>query len=457
MKRAVFFIFFFISTTIFSDLSDLSKTFTKISKDATKSVVFVKSEYKNRGNNLCSPFDFFGDEFFKHFFGNPQKRPNINCPPQFSAGSAFIVSEDGYIMTNNHLVEDADKITIVLKDGKEHEAKLIGSDKRTDLAVLKIEASSLPFLKFGDSDKLEVGEWVLAIGNPLELKSTVTAGIVSAKGRVNLRITDLEDFIQTDAAINPGNSGGPLMNLNSEVIGINTAIASSSGGYMGIGFAIPSNMAKHVMDEIIKNGSVERGYMGIVFQELNDDLASSFNLKKSQGILVAEVIKNSPAEKAGIKQGDIILEYDKTKIKNMNCFKNAIASLPPGKMLSLKILRDGKERFIKIKLGTYPKDIAKKESSKLGIEVSELKNISPNILNQWGIRREEAGVVITHVKRGSIAERAGLRHGMLILQINRKNVTSVEEFQKALKNQKDRILMLIRFQGVTRFVSIKMS
>lgn len=300
---------------------------------------------------------------------------------------------------------------------------------------------------------------MIAIGNPFTLQSSLTVGVVSAKGRQDLKITDLEDFIQTDASINPGNSGGPLLNLDGEVIGINTAIVTKSGGYMGIGFAIPSKMAKHVMDQIIASGSVKRGYMGIYLQPIDKEIADAFDLEKSEGVLIAEIAQDSPAEKAGLKQGDIIIEYNKKKIKNANSFRNAIALMSPGEKVDLKILRDGKYQNIELSLGTSPESYKKsKESVQLGIEVSQLSDLPPEILRKWGYKSKGEGLIITDVRASSLADRAGLRPGMLLLQINQKRVNTLEEFHNALKDieEKRHILLLIRYKNVTRFITIRL-
>ena len=466
MKLKNYFIFFSIflfslTQNAFSaiDAKAISKIFINISKKATKSAVFIKSEHTNKRGQQQNPFDFFNDEFFKHFFGRP-KAPDFKqkMPPQITAGSGFIISSDGYILTNNHVVHESDKITVILSNGEEKKATIIGTDPRTDLALLKIDAKNLEYLTFGNSDKLEVGEWVLAIGSPFELRSTVTLGIVSAKGRQNLRITDLEDFIQTDAAINPGNSGGPLIDLDGKVMGVNTAIAYPA---TNIGFAIPSNMAAYVVAQLKENGSVKRGYLGIVLQEIDKELAEAFNLEKSEGVLISEVTKNSAAEKSGLKQGDVITELNGQPIKSINSFRNDVAKLKPKTVITLKILRNKKYKDFKVTLGTYPTDAIAKQSNMLGIEVSPIKNLPPSTLNQWRINPEAEGPVITSVKRNSLAERAGLKPGMLILQINQKPVKSVEDFKEALNDKdakkKKRILLLVRYFNVTKFISIKMN
>lgn len=446
-------------------LAQTSKAFTQIAKKATPAVVFIKAEIDTSSGGSAqgeTPFDFFNDEFFRHFFGRP-KGPGVQQgppEPQVSAGSGFIVNPDGYILTNFHIVKDSSKITVILNDKEEFEAKLIGSDPRTDLAVVKIKSKKkLPYLDFS-SEKLEVGEWAIAIGNPFALQSTVTVGIISAKGRNNLRISDLEDFIQTDAAINPGNSGGPLINIQGDVMGVNTAIISRSGGYMGIGFAIPAAMAKHVMQQIIKTGSVKRGYMGVYLQPIDKAMAEALNLEKTEGALISSVSKNSPAQKAGLKEGDIIIEYNNRPVKDLSVFRNELALLDPGVKVNLKIIRNGKKQMVTVKLDAHPDDgVAAKKTHQIGFEVSELKDMPANTLNQFGINGNAEGLIIVAVKRGSLAERAGLVPGMLILQVNQQKVRTIADFQKALKEteKKKHLLLLVRYQNMTRFITIKMN
>lgn len=441
-----------------SYLEQTSKAFTEISKKATPSVVFIKAQY-DEPQDSENPFDYFNDEFFKHFFGAPKRGFRQQPSPQISGGSGFIVSSDGNILTNNHVIKDANKITVVLNNGKEYVAKLVGSDPRTDLAIIKIDAKNLPFLTFGNSDKLEIGEWVIAIGSPFALQSSLTVGVISAKNRQNLRITDFEDFLQTDAAINPGNSGGPLLNIKSEVIGVNTAIVSQSGGYMGIGFAIPSSMAKHIVNQIIDSGSVKRGFLGVYYQEIDKEMAEAFNLEKSEGVIISEVIKDSPAEKAGLKQGDIIIEYNNTPVKTLSSFRNDVALLEPGAPLTLKVLRNNKKETIKIILGTYPEESTLVQTNQIGIDVAELKDVSAEVLNRWGHSAAQEGLIITSIKRGSPAEKAGLKPGMLLMQINQKKIKTLKDFQESLKNidKKQHMLLLIRYQNVTRFVTLKLN
>jgi serine protease Do len=379
----------------------ISKSFTAVAKKSIPAVVFIKTQSTSNEQDeygpYQNPFDQFGDDFFQRFFGMPPKGQPRS--PQISQGSGFFVSPDGYIMTNAHVVKGADKISVVLDDEREMDATLIGSDPHTDIAIIKIEGKGFPYLELGNSDKMEIGEWVVAIGSPFQLEASLTVGVVSAKGRQNLRITDLEDFIQTDAAINPGNSGGPLLNLDSEVIGINTAIVSRSGGYMGIGFAIPSNMAKNIMNQIMDKGIVTRGFLGVSLQPVDKDIADAFNLEKPEGALVSEVVKNSPADQAGLKQGDIILEYNNIPVKSLGSFRNDISLMSPGTKLDLKVNRKGQILMIPVTLGSASDNLASSGGvvQKLGIEVD---NLSPELRNQLGYSTGEEGVVITKVKPG---------------------------------------------------------
>lgn len=447
-----------------SSARQTSKAFTAVAKKAIPAVVFIKVQggaqqeetmgYPPEGYQQ-NPFDF-GDDFFNRFFGFSPRGRQQTPPPQMSQGSGFIVSPDGYIMTNAHVVKGCEKITAVLNDGRELDAVLVGSDPHTDVAVVKIEGKNLPYLALGDADTMEIGEWVIAIGSPFQLEASLTVGVISAKGRQNLRINDLEDFIQTDAAINPGNSGGPLLNLDSEVIGINTAIVSRSGGYMGIGFAIPSNMAKNIMTQIIDKGSVTRGFLGVSLQPVDKDIADAFGLDKPEGALVSEVVKDSPADKAGLKQGDVILEYNNTPIKSLGSFRNEISLMPPGSKINLKVSRKGKIMSIPVTLGTASDDKLSNGGmvQALGLEVETL---TAEKARDLGYNKGEEGVVITRIKPGSISARSGLRPGFLIQGINHKKITNVNEFNEALNDlgNKNRVLLLVRQGNVTRFYSIK--
>lgn len=439
-----------------------SKAFTAVAKKSIPAVVFIKvqsnaPELDENGYpyGYQNPYDYNSDDFFNRFFGMPFRGQPQKPQPQLSQGSGFLVTADGYIMTNAHVVKGADKITAVLNDGREIDATLVGTDTQTDIAIIKIDVKDLPFLQLGDSEEIDIGEWVIAIGSPFQLEASVTVGVVSAKGRQNLKITDYEDFIQTDAAINPGNSGGPLLDLKGEVIGINTAIVSRSGGYMGIGFAIPSNMAKNIMAQIIDKGSVTRGFLGVSLQPVDKDIADAFNLPKPEGALVSEVVKDSPADKAGIKQGDIILEFNKTPVKSLQSFRNEVSLMAPGSIIALKINRKEQILNIAVTLGTSNNTLAPGGSiiQKLGMEID---NLNPDLAKQLGYTQQEQGVVITKIKPGSAAASAGLRPGFLIQAVNHKKVTNVDEFNEALgQPENKRILLLVRQGNATRFYSIK--
>jgi serine protease Do len=450
-------------------LTDSAKGFSGVGKKAIPAVVFIRSQYvtnyqygeEKSAEDYENPFDYFSDEFFQKFFGMPGQPGHRPAPrPQMAGGSGFVISPDGKIVTNYHVVKDATLITVVMNNGDEKEAKLIGTDPRTDLAVIKIDAKDLPFLNFGNSDQLEIGEWAIAIGSPFALQATLTVGVVSATGRKDLRIADLEDFIQTDAPINPGNSGGPLCNIQGDVIGINTAIVSQSGGSMGIGFAIPSNMAKHVIDQISQTGQVKRGYLGVYLQHVDKEIAEAFNLDKIQGVLVAEVTKDSPAEKAGMKQGDIIIEYNDLPVKGLGSFRNEISLLDPGANVKLKVLRNGKQETLSVALVSSPEtNVAKAETLQVGIEVSDVKTITPDLARRWGYAAlPTEGVVITRIKPQSLAEKAGLRPGLFLLQVNQKAIKTPNDFYEEVQksSNKKHIVLLIRFpNNTTRFLTLK--
>lgn len=441
-----------------------SKMFAPIAKKATPAAVFIRVEINPADNENFGPPSSpygenpFGDDFLNRFFGFPPGGHPTPPRPQEGQGSGFLVSTDGYIMTNNHVVRGADKIEVTLNDGQVRVATLVGADPRTDLAIIKIEKvdnEDYPFLKLGNSENLEVADWVIAIGNPFQLQASVTVGVVSAKGRQGLRISDYEDFIQTDAAINPGNSGGPLLNLDGDVIGINTAIATRSGGYMGIGFAIPSNIAQHIMNQLIEKGSVTRGFLGIGLQAVDKEIAEGFKLTKTEGILITSVEKNSPAENAGLKQGDILLELNGVPIKSLDTFRNHISMMNPGTETKLKVYRQGKTFFVTVKLTSLP-DTASPAvvSQKIGIEI---ENLSAELARQLGYSSSEEGVVITKVKPGTPAALAGLRPGYLIQAVNHKKVSNTEDYEKAISDngKNKRIILLVKHGKITRFYSIR--
>ncbi len=393
------------------------------------------------------PFDRFfgGDEFFKKFFGDiPEKEFQ-----QKSLGSGFIISKDGYIFTNNHVVEKADKIKVRLSDGKEYDAEVKGKDAKTDIALIKIKPTgSLPIVGFGDSDALRVGDWVIAIGNPFGLEHTVTAGIVSAKGRV-IGSGPYDNFIQTDASINPGNSGGPLFNLQGEVVGINTAIIARG---QGIGFAIPINMAKGILSDLKTKGKVVRGWLGVSVQEITEDIAKNLGLKDVKGVLVNDVFKGDPADRAGLKTGDIILEVGGKKIKDTRELLRIVATLSVGKEVELKILHNGKEKVLQIVVAEREKGekVATTEEAKeyLGMTVQE---ITPEIAAHLGLS-EENGVIVTHVQAGSPADDGGVKPQDIILQVNKVKISSMEDYVKAIsrKDAENSSMLLIK-RGRTSF------
>jgi len=380
-----------------------------------------------------------------------------------AGGSGFITSPDGFIVTNNHVIKDASEITVVLNDGREFQATVKGSDPSTDLAVLKIDAKDLPHLNFGDSDSLKIGEWVVAIGNPFGLEGTLTLGIVSGKGRQNLGIASREDFIQTDAAINPGNSGGPLLNLQGEVVGVNTAIITRSTGYMGIGLAIPSKMTQNVIDQIVDSGTVKRAYLGIILQPVDKDLCDALSLDKQDGILVSEVVKDSPAFKGGLQQGDIILQYNDKPAKNVNKFRNDVGMMNPGADIKLRILRNNKPQNLNLVLGvqTEGEVVSGELIQKIGIDI---QNLTPEMAAKLGYMSDVSGVAITQVKPGSPAAMAGLRPNYLITGVavdwnNQKAVHNTAEFEEALKeaSNKKHIILIVRQQNFQRYYTMRIN
>lgn len=424
-------------------LEQTSKAFTQIAKVAMPATVFIKATVNQPQQDLNNPFDMQGDDIFRRFFGgqNPFGRPQQQ-QQQVAGGSGFFITGNGYIVTNYHVVQNATQITVVLNDGREFPATVNGTDPRTDLAVLKVEGTDFPYLQFGDSDSLEIGEWVVAIGNPFALESSLTVGVVSAKGRQDLGIAALEDFIQTDAAINPGNSGGPLLNLYGQVIGVNTAIMTRSGGSMGIGLAIPSKMAKYVIDQIIDTGTVKRGFLGVSLQQIDKELAEAMSLDKQEGILVSDVVKESAADKAGLKQGDIILSYNDKAAKSVAKFRNDVAMMNPGSTLKLRIFREGKTITISAQLGSQAEGEAASGEliQKLGLEID---NLTPDMVARLGVSSDIKGVVITQVKPGSPAAKAGLRPSSLIIGVavnwnDQKKISNVAEFNEAVKSIGDK-------------------
>ena len=419
--------------------------FVPIAKRAKASVVNVSSVKKSKQDGQSFQNPFFDDPFFRRFFGEEFER-RMPAPREFQQqglGSGVIVTQDGYIITNNHVVEGADELNVSFPDKRTFKAKVIGTDPKTDVAVIKIDASNLPALPWGDASQLEVGEMVLAVGNPFGLSQTVTMGIISAIGRANVGIVDYEDFIQTDAAINPGNSGGALVNLKGELIGINTAIFSRSGGYMGIGFAIPSTMAKSVMQSLIKHGKVIRGWLGVSIQDVTPDLAKEFGATENTGALVGDVMEDSPASKAQLERGDIITAYKGVSVRDSNHLRGLVAETSPGTTARLSVLRDKNPLDLTITIGELPKELAKASRDGSGKGEHALAGITVENARQSGRSKPSSGVVVTDIEPESPAERAGLQKGDVIREINRKPVKDVKDFERLASQLSSRSSVLI--------------
>jgi len=435
-----------ISKEAIEMLSKTNQAITEVAATVKPSVVNIASTKTLKHSGAMSPF--FQDPFFKRFFGDNfgfSEKPREY--KQSGLGSGVIVRKDGFILTNNHVIRGADEIKVTLHDKREFKGQVIGTDQKTDLAVIKVEAEELPEIRLGDSDELKVGETVLAIGNPFGLNATVTSGIVSAKGRANVGIADYEDFIQTDAPINPGNSGGALVNIRGELIGINTAIFSTTGGYQGIGFAIPSNMAKVVMENLIEKGKVVRGWLGVTIQTLTPELAEQFNLKDAKGVLVGDVSEGGPAEKAGIQRGDVIVEYDGEKVEDVSELRNAVAETPPDKPVTIKIIRDGKRQAVRVTIAEMTSDMeqlaAMFDNVLQGIHV---QNITPSARESLGVPERIHGVIVTDIDADSSARRF-LAKNDIIIEINKKKIASVDDYRAAaskIESDQDVLLLLYR-------------
>ncbi|BAU23459.1 serine protease [Caldimicrobium thiodismutans] len=434
-----------------------SQAFSLVAEKSAKAVVYIETERVVSHPQPTFPFDFFGEEFMKRFFSPPRFRER-------GAGSGFILSSDGYIVTNNHVIEGAQKITVKMLDGRVFKGKVVGADPFSDVALVKVSADHLPTLPLGNSDLIRVGEWVIAIGNPFGLTHTVTVGVISAKGRSGIGITDIEDFIQTDAAINPGNSGGPLLNLKGEVIGMNTAIFSRSGGYMGIGFAIPINIVKSVAEQIKSKGKVERGWLGVVIQDLTPSLAEELGIKAKEGVLVVEVVPDSPAAKAGLKEKDVILRINGKEIKNSAELRSTILLIKPGTTVDLEIIRGSERKTLKVVIEAPKKSAltSKAERDKLqelleefGLVVSDL---TPDIARRFGIPSKIKGVVVVEVLPDTPADFAGLASGMVIEEANKKRVSNTLDLYEALKEsaQKKRLLLGVRTARGKFFVTLSL-
>jgi serine protease Do len=429
----------------------LNSSMAPIVKKVAPSVVKIEIKIKEApvvGNGMQGLPD---DPFFRQFFGGRQR---LIIPPQVQhgVGSGVIVTKDGYILTNNHVVDDASEVKVTLQDGRVFTAKVIGKDPKSDVAVVKIDAQDLPAITFADSEKCEVGDLVLAIGNPFGIDQSVTRGIVSAKGRAAMDL-DYQDFIQTDAAINPGNSGGALVDADGRLIGINTAIYSHSGGNQGVGFAIPTDLAKGVMESLIKYGKVTRGYLGVNIQDINAPLAKEFNVKDYNGALVGDVVPDSPAAKAGLKSGDIIKGFDGKPVTDSRHLKIEVGQVAPGDTVALEVLRDGSAKTLKVRLAELPgsEQVANNDGSDSdksdtlqGVAVTDLDS---QARQQFRIPEQVKGAVVTQVDPESAAAEAGLKPGDVIMEINRHEVASADDAVKLTEHARERTTLLHVWSG----------
>ena len=427
-------------------LRDFNEAFVRVAESATPSVVTIFTE-KTVNRRVISPFSFFGrDPFFDEFFGTPKRGGSSGSRKEVlrGLGSGVIVTYEGYILTNNHIIENADAVYVRTSDNRKIDARIIGTDPKTDLAVIKVNAKNLKPITIGDSDRLRVGEWVIAIGSPLgeSLARTVTQGIVSAIGRSNVGLADYEDFIQTDAAINPGNSGGPLVNINGELVGINTAIASRTGGFEGIGFAVPSNMAQKVLTSLITRGKVTRGYLGVSIQDIDENIAKGLQLQPGQGVLVGTVVAGSPAAKAGIHTGDVILDFNDRKAASSVELRNAIAVLSPGSTAKVRILRDGEVKVFTVRLEeqlsqepSRPATAVQQQQQQQSTEAFGFRSqeLTPQLAQQFRVQAGAGKVLVVSVDQSSNAFQAGLRSGDVIVSVNREAITSYAQYAAIIR------------------------
>ena len=442
-------------------LRQTARAFSGVARKAAPSVVFIQVEGPPQETAAEDAFAWpFHDELFRRFFGEdfpalaPRRQPPRQPRRAQSQGSGFVFASDRdttYILTNNHVVEGAARIRVRFQDGSEFEARVRGTDPKSDVAVLEIAARGIPILKWGDSARLEVGEWVVALGNPFGLSHSLTAGVVSAKGRTSLGINDYEDFIQTDAAINPGNSGGPLLNLDGEVIGVNTAIFSRSGGYMGIGFAIPSNLARTIAEQILSQGRVIRGVIGLTVQPLTREIAEALGLRDTRGVLVNQVGAGSPAERAGLRAGDVLVSFDGTPLADGGQYRNRAAMARPGSTVVLGVIRDGRRLDIPVRVGQLD------EAALEGAQTALALGVAVRALSQEEARRArvDKAVLVTAVERGSLAAMAGIAPGSLILEVNNQAVGSPAEFAAALAGAGNSASLRLQENGRSRYVTLR--
>ena len=462
----------FLPHPAFAQSGGNQATIADIAEKAAPSVVNVASSRTVKNTHERAPF--FDDPFFRQFFGpgGPRQMPEQKRHEN-GLGSGVIVSADGLVLTNNHVIDGADDIKVTTADKREFKAKVLGRDAKSDVAVLKLEGApaGLKAIEFGDSSRLRLGDVVLAIGNPFGVGQTITMGIVSAKGRANVGIAAYEDFIQTDAAINPGNSGGALVDMEGHLIGINTAILSRSGGNMGIGFAIPSNMAEPIMKALMTSGKVVRGWLGVGIQDLDQELATAMNLKTVNGVLLSEVMENGPGAKAGLKSGDVVVELNGQRVDSTGGFRNAVAAAGAGSSVKLKVLRDGKEVALEAKLGELPAEKTAGAGGPGGsdapsmLEGLTLEDLNPALRRKLDVPSSvKSGVVVTELDPESAVARAGLRPGDVVVEVNRTPVDNVAGFRTAYSKaagparapgQEARVLFRVLREGRSLFVVVK--
>ncbi len=439
--------------------------FTEVAKAVTPAVVNITTsgveKIADSGNSRDRMEEFFGSPwgpFGPRRFGPPMEPRERRDGGQ---GSGVIVAPDGYVLTNNHVIAGARTVTVTLPDKREFKGRIVGTDPKTDIAVIKIDGSNLPTIPWGDSSKLQVGEYVLAIGNPFGLNSTVTLGIVSALGRGRMGITQYEDFIQTDAAINPGNSGGALVNTRGELVGINTAIFSQTGGYQGVGFAVPTTMSKPIYESLIKTGKVVRGYLGVGIQDLTPDLAKSFGVSDGKGAVVTEVKEEGPADRGGLKQGDVITMFQGAAIDDAVALQRAVTRTPVGSNATVTVIRDGRKKDLTVSVGELPDStqVAKAETGGTDHPLAGLavQDLDRNTAQELGLKGKLQGVVVMSVEPDSSAERAGLMPGDVIREINKQPVTSAKDYDRVAADLKkgEQVLVLINRRGASLYLSAK--
>ncbi len=432
-------------------LRSLSDSFAWVAQQAGDAVVNVYADHRIEGREMISPFDFF--------FGGSRRRIPLRAPDRIytSLGSGVIVDKRGYVLTNHHVIENADSVRVRTADGRTFRARIVGSDPQTDVAVLKISGRGIEAAELGDSDAVRVGDWVVAIGNPFGLSHTVTAGIISAKGRAGVGVAYYEDFLQTDAAINPGNSGGPLLDLDARVIGINTAIATRTGGYQGVGFAIPINLAYGVMESILDRGHVDRGFLGVLIQDLTPELARGLGIDAEEGALVSQVLPGGPAEAAGLRDGDVVVRFDGRRVRGANALRNMLATTPPGTEVKIRVVRPEGPEDLVATIGS-PDDMDRIDAAARGTPWEalgfEVREIDPAEAQAAGA--PEARIVVVRVRAGGIAAEGGLLADDLILEVQRRPVRTLDELREALESSgRETILLRVSTGGRRRFVVLR--